>query len=146
MRIDPRIAMTLRQIMLMNLVFSAFKQLRPTANRYYAGVQLSQCRPRFHSAFKVMMAGPVTGLIVQPIIGALSDRNLVNGLGRRRPYFLIGAIGCSLCLFLFPHVTALWMAVLLLWMLDISNNTAMEPYCKAFIADTYRNASSPPVF
>ena len=81
------------------------------------------------------MAGPVTGLIVQPIIGAMSDRTWVPGLGRRRPYFLIGAIGCSLCLFLFPHVTALWMAVLLLWLLDISNNTAMEPF-RAFIADT----------
>ena len=80
------------------------------------------------------MAGPITGLLVQPLIGALSDRTWVNGLGRRRPYFLIGAIGCSICLFFYPHVTALWMAVLLLWLLDISNNTAMEPY-RAFIAD-----------
>jgi maltose/moltooligosaccharide transporter len=54
--------------------------------------------------------------------------------GRRRPFFLIGAIGCSICLFLFPYAAAIWMAVLLLWLLDISNNTAMEPY-RAFIAD-----------
>ncbi|MDO4904148.1 MAG: MFS transporter [Lautropia sp.] len=80
------------------------------------------------------LAGPVTGLIVQPLIGALSDRTWLPGLGRRRPYFLIGAIGCSITLFLYPHSTALWMAVLLLWLLDASNNTAMEPY-RAFIAD-----------
>ena len=55
-------------------------------------------------------------------------------MGRRKPFFLIGAVGCSICLFLFPFVTALWMAVLLLWLLDASNNTAMEPY-RAFIAD-----------
>ena len=81
------------------------------------------------------MAGPITGLLVQPLIGAMSDRTWIPGLGRRRPYFLLGAIGCSLCLFFYPHVTALWVAVLLLWLLDISNNTAMEPF-RAFIADT----------
>jgi maltose/moltooligosaccharide transporter len=55
-------------------------------------------------------------------------------VGPRKPYFLIGAIGCSICLFLFPFVAAIWTAVLLLWILDASNNTAMEPY-RAFIAD-----------
>ena len=80
------------------------------------------------------LAGPITGLLVQPMIGALSDRTWSPRWGRRKPFFLIGAIGCSICLFLFPFVAAVWMAVLLLWLLDISNNTAMEPY-RAFIAD-----------
>lgn len=80
------------------------------------------------------LAGPVTGLLIQPIIGALSDRTWHPRWGRRKPYFLIGAIFCSLCLFLFPFSRALWMAVGLLWILDAANNTAMEPY-RAFIAD-----------
>ena len=80
------------------------------------------------------MAGPVTGLIIQPIIGAMSDWTWSPRWGRRKPYFLIGALGCSICLFFYPFCTALWMAVLLLWLLDASNNTAMEPY-RAFIAD-----------
>jgi maltose/moltooligosaccharide transporter len=80
------------------------------------------------------LAGPVTGLMIQPLIGALSDRTWSPRWGRRKPYFLVGAFGCAICLFLFPFVAALWMAVLLLWLLDASNNTAMEPY-RAFIAD-----------
>jgi maltose/moltooligosaccharide transporter len=80
------------------------------------------------------LAGPITGLLLQPLIGALSDRTWSPRYGRRKPFFLIGAIGCSICLFLFPFVTAVWMAVILLWLLDASNNTAMEPY-RAFIAD-----------
>ena len=144
MKIDPRIAMTLRQIMLMNFGFFGIQ--------YSFGLQQTAITPVFSflnadpgSIPLLHMAGPVTGLIVQPIIGALSDRTWVNGLGRRRPYFLIGAIGCSLCLFLYQHVTALWMAVLLLWMLDISNNTAMEPY-RAFIADTLPERQQPTGF
>lgn len=80
------------------------------------------------------LAGPMTGLLIQPLIGALSDKTWSPRWGRRKPYFLLGAIGCSLCLFLFPFSRALWMAVGLLWILDASNNTAMEPY-RAFIAD-----------
>jgi maltose/moltooligosaccharide transporter len=80
------------------------------------------------------LAGPITGLFIQPFIGALSDRTWSPRWGRRKPFFLIGAIGCSVCLFLFPFVAAVWMAALLLWLLDASNNTAMEPY-RAFIAD-----------
>jgi maltose/moltooligosaccharide transporter len=68
------------------------------------------------------------------MIGALSDRTWSDRWGRRKPYFLLGAIGCMLFLFLFPWVTALWLAVVFLWLLDISNNTAMEPY-RAFISD-----------
>ena len=134
MSIDSqRLAMTFRQIVLMNFGFFGIQ--------YSFGLQQTAINPIFsffyadHGQLPILnMAGPITGLLVQPLIGALSDRTWVNGLGRRRPYFLIGAIGCSICLFFYPHVTALWMAVLLLWLLDISNNTAMEPY-RAFIAD-----------
>lgn len=80
------------------------------------------------------LAGPMTGLIIQPIIGALSDKTWSPKFGRRKPYFMIGAMLCSLCLFLYPFSSALWMAVGLLWVLDAANNTAMEPY-RAFIAD-----------
>jgi maltose/moltooligosaccharide transporter len=80
------------------------------------------------------LAGPMTGLLIQPIIGALSDKTWHPRWGRRKPYFLIGAVFCSLCLFAFPFSRALWMAVGLLWILDAANNTAMEPY-RAFIAD-----------
>lgn len=80
------------------------------------------------------LAGPMTGLLIQPIIGALSDQTWHPRWGRRKPYFLIGAICCSLCLFFFPYSRALWMAAGLLWVLDAANNTAMEPY-RAFIAD-----------
>jgi len=80
------------------------------------------------------LAGPVTGLLIQPLIGAMSDRTWSPRWGRRKPYFLIGALGCSICLFLFPFCRELWMAAGLLWILDAANNTAMEPY-RAFIAD-----------
>jgi maltose/moltooligosaccharide transporter len=80
------------------------------------------------------LAGPLTGLIIQPIIGALSDKTWHPKYGRRKPYFFIGAILCSIALFFFPFSSALWMAVGLLWILDIGNNTAMEPY-RAFVAD-----------
>jgi len=80
------------------------------------------------------LAGPMTGLLIQPIIGAMSDKTWSPRFGRRKPYFMIGAILCSLCLFLYPFSSSLWMAVGLLWILDAANNTAMEPY-RAFIAD-----------
>ncbi len=80
------------------------------------------------------LAGPMTGLLVQPLIGALSDRTWHPRLGRRKPYFLIGAILCSLALFAFPFSSSIWMAAGLLWILDAGNNTAMEPY-RAFVAD-----------
>jgi maltose/moltooligosaccharide transporter len=81
------------------------------------------------------LAGPVTGLLIQPIIGAMSDKTWSPRWGRRKPYFLIGAIICSIGLFLFPFSSTLWMAAGLLWLLDVGNNTAMEPY-RAFVADT----------
>jgi maltose/moltooligosaccharide transporter len=80
------------------------------------------------------LAGPMTGLLIQPVIGAMSDKTWHPRWGRRKPYFLIGAIFCSLCLFAFPFSSALWMAAGLLWILDAANNTAMEPY-RAFVAD-----------
>ncbi len=80
------------------------------------------------------LAGPVTGLLVQPLIGAMSDRTWSPRWGRRKPYFLVGAIGCMIFLFLYPFVAVLWLAVVFLWLLDVSNNTAMEPY-RAFISD-----------
>ncbi len=79
------------------------------------------------------LAGPVTGLLVQPIIGSMSDRTW-NRLGRRRPYFLIGAIFASIALFFMPDSPTLWMAAGLLWILDASINVSMEPF-RAFVAD-----------
>src|SRR5271166_6664501 len=79
------------------------------------------------------LAGPVTGLIVQPIIGSMSDRTW-NRLGRRRPYFLVGAILSSIALFFMPDSPALWVAAGLLWILDASINVSMEPF-RAFVAD-----------
>jgi len=79
------------------------------------------------------LAGPMTGLIIQPIIGSMSDRTW-NRLGRRRPYFLIGAILSSVALFFMPDSSALWMAASLLWILDASINVSMEPF-RAFVAD-----------
>jgi maltose/moltooligosaccharide transporter len=80
------------------------------------------------------LAGPVTGLLIQPIIGAISDKTWTPRWGRRKPFFLIGAIIASLCLFAFPFSPTLWFAVGLLWILDAGNNTAMEPY-RAFVGD-----------
>lgn len=79
------------------------------------------------------LAAPLTGLIVQPIIGHSSDRTW-GRLGRRRPYFLTGALLSSAALTLMPRVTALWMAAGLLWILDASINISMEPF-RAFVAD-----------
>ena len=79
------------------------------------------------------LAGPMTGLLVQPIIGAMSDRTS-SRYGRRTPYFLIGAIICSISLFLMPYSSTLWMAASLLWILDAGNNITMEPY-RAYVAD-----------
>lgn len=125
--------LTLQQIILMNFGFFGIQ--------YSFGLQQTAINPIFsflnanpEELPLLNLAGPMTGLIIQPLIGAMSDRTWSPRWGRRKPYFLIGALGCSLCLFAYPFSTALWMAVLLLWLLDASNNTAMEPY-RAFIAD-----------
>ena len=80
------------------------------------------------------IAAPVTGLIVQPIIGYLSDNTWHSRLGRRKPYFLIGAIFSSVALFFAPYSTTLWMAAGSLWILDASINISMEPF-RALVAD-----------
>lgn len=80
------------------------------------------------------LAAPMTGLIVQPIIGYMSDRTWHPKLGRRRPYFLVGAILSSLALFVMPNAPVIWMAAGTLWILDSCINISMEPF-RAFVAD-----------
>ena len=80
------------------------------------------------------LAAPLTGLLVQPVIGHLSDRTWSPRFGRRRPFFMIGAILSSIALMIMPQVSALWMAAGLLWILDASINVSMEPF-RAFVAD-----------
>ncbi|MFZ9220541.1 MAG: MFS transporter, partial [Sediminibacterium sp.] len=80
------------------------------------------------------LAAPMTGLIVQPIIGYLSDRTWHPKLGRRRPFFLVGAILSSALLFVMPNSSTVWMAAGVLWILDSSINVTMEPF-RAFVAD-----------
>ena len=79
------------------------------------------------------LAGPVTGLLVQPVIGAMSDRT-TSRHGRRTPYFLVGALACSLGLLAMPFSPTLWFAASVLWILDAANNTTMEPY-RAYVSD-----------
>lgn len=80
------------------------------------------------------IAAPLTGLIMQPVIGHLSDKTWSPKWGRRRPFFLIGAILASVALIFFPNVWALWMAAIMLWLLDASINISMEPF-RAFVGD-----------
>ena len=80
------------------------------------------------------LAAPVTGLLVQPIIGYYSDRTWHKKWGRRRPFFAVGAILATIALFMMPNSTALWMAVIMLWLMDASINISMEPF-RAFVGD-----------
>lgn len=120
--------------------------------QYSFGLQQSAVNPIYdmlgaspHEIPMLNLAGPVTGLLVQPVIGALSDKTWSPRFGRRKPYFFIGAILCSLALFLYPFSSSLWMAAGLLWILDAGNNTAMEPY-RAFIADKLDATQQPTGF
>ncbi|WP_300543634.1 MFS transporter [Maricaulis sp.] len=79
------------------------------------------------------LAAPLTGLLVQPIIGYFSDRTW-TGLGRRRPYFLAGAILTTAALLIMPNSPVLWLAAIMLWLLDASINISMEPF-RAFVGD-----------
>ena len=80
------------------------------------------------------LAAPVTGLLVQPIIGYLSDNTWHPFWGRRRPFFFMGAVLASIALFLMPNSVVLWMAVAVLWLMDASINISMEPF-RAFVGD-----------
>ena len=80
------------------------------------------------------LAAPVTGLLIQPIVGYLSDNTWHPKWGRRRPFFFIGAVLAAIALFLMPNSTALWMAVAVLWMMDAAINVSMEPF-RAFVGD-----------
>jgi maltose/moltooligosaccharide transporter len=82
----------------------------------------------------LFLAAPLTGLLVQPVIGYLSDRTWHPRWGRRRPYFFVGAVLSSIALILMPHSSVLWMAAGLLWVMDVFGNVAMEPF-RAFVAD-----------
>ena len=104
------------------------------------GLQLANMSPIYRylgaeesSLPYLWLAGPITGLLVQPIIGSMSDRTW-NRLGRRRPYFLVGAMLASTALFCMPNSSTVWMAAGLLWILDASINITMEPF-RAFVAD-----------
>ena len=129
---SPKPRLSLLRIIEMNLGFLGLQ--------FSFGLQQSNMGPiyGFLGADEATMpllwlAGPMTGLLVQPIVGAMSDRT-VTRYGRRTPYFLIGAILCSLCLFAMPYSPALWVAASLLWVLDAANNITMEPY-RAFVSD-----------
>lgn len=124
--------MTFWQIVNMNIGFFGIQ--------FSFGLQQSSMSPIYKylgadeaSLPYLWLAGPVTGLLVQPLIGAMSDRT-VSRWGRRTPYFLIGAILCSLGLLAMPYSPTLWMAAGLLWILDSANNVTMEPY-RAFVSD-----------
>ncbi len=80
------------------------------------------------------LAAPVTGLLVQPVIGYMSDNTWHPKWGRRRPFFFIGAFLAAIALFLMPNSSALWMAVAVLWMMDAAINVSMEPF-RAFVGD-----------
>lgn len=108
--------------------------------QYGFGLQQANLSPIFRyldadeSKLPVLwLAGPITGLLIQPIIGAISDGTWTR-FGRRKPFFLIGALVGSVAVLLMPYSSVLWMAVGLFWILDASMNTAMEPY-RAMVGD-----------
>ena len=116
--------------------------------QYSFGLQPSNMSPIYnylgadHASLPYLwLAGPVTGLVLQPIVGAVSDRT-VTRWGRRMPFMLAGALVCSVCLLTMPFSVALWMAVCLLWLLDGANNVAMEPY-RALVSDVLRTEQRP---
>jgi maltose/moltooligosaccharide transporter len=140
----PKPHLTFSQIINMNVGFFGIQ--------YSFGLQQSAVNPIYDFLGAkpdeipwLNLAGPVTGLVIQPIIGALSDKTWHPRFGRRKPYFFIGALMCSICLFFFPFSSSLWMAAGLLWILDAGNNTAMEPY-RAFIADKLNDDQRPTGF
>ena len=136
----PQPRLSLARIVSMNLGFLGLQ--------FSFGLQQSNMGPiyRYLGASEatlplLWLAGPMTGLLIQPIIGAMSDRT-VSRWGRRTPYFLIGAVLCSLCLFAMPYSRALWIAASLLWVLDAANNVTMEPY-RAYVSDRLEPTQRP---
>ncbi len=124
--------LSLRQIIHMNIGFFGIQ--------FSFGLQQSNMSPIYQylganeAELPILwLAGPMTGLLVQPIIGAMSDRT-DSKYGRRTPYFLIGAVLCTLGLLLMPFSPTLWFAAGLLWILDAANNVTMEPY-RAYVND-----------
>jgi maltose/moltooligosaccharide transporter len=124
--------LSLWQIMQMNLGFLGLQ--------YSFGLQQSNMAPIYsylgaqESELPMLqLAGPITGLLLQPLIGAMSDRT-ASRWGRRTPYFVIGAVMCSLGLLFMPLSSSILMAVCMLWILDAGNNTTMEPY-RAYVKD-----------
>ncbi|MFL0297491.1 MFS transporter [Aquirufa novilacunae] len=137
-------SLSFRQIVNMNVGFFGIQ--------YSFGLQQSAVNPIYDFLGAspdeiplLNLAGPVTGLLIQPFIGALSDSTWHPKWGRRKPFFFIGALLCSICLLLYPFSSSLWMAASLLWILDAGNNTAMEPY-RAFVADKLNDEQQPTGF
>ena len=110
-------------------------------NSFGFGIVFSAVNPLFlfigadpHDLPILNIAGPITGLIIQPLIGATSDKTWSDRWGRRKPYIVGGALLAAVILIIFPFVGVLWAAVVCLWLLDIGNNTTAEPY-RAFLSD-----------
>lgn len=119
--------------------------------QYGFGLQQANLSPIFsyHGAAEhelpiLWLAGPVTGLIIQPLIGAISDRTWTS-FGRRKPFFLWGALIGSVAVMFMPYVPELWMVVGLFWILDAAMNTAMEPY-RAMVGDMVNKKQQPFAF
>jgi maltose/moltooligosaccharide transporter len=130
---EPKPLMTGRALLMMNLGFFGVQ--------FSFGLTQSAVNPLFlligadpEQLPILNLAGPITGLLIQPLIGAISDRTWHPRWGRRRPFITGGAILCAIILFAFPFVGVLWVGVLCFWLLDAGNNTSMEPY-RAFISD-----------
>lgn len=129
--IKPKLALT--QIINMSVGFFGI-QFGWDLQRANMGVIYSNLGADADKIPYLFLAAPLTGLLIQPVIGYLSDRTWHPKFGRRRPYFFIGALLSSIALVAMPHSSALWMAAGLLWVLDVFGNVAMEPF-RAFVAD-----------
>lgn len=125
--------MTSRNIFMMNAGFFgvqfSFALTQTAVNPLFSAMGAEA-----HDLPLLNLAGPMTGLLIQPVIGAMSDRTWSPRWGRRRPYVLAGAVVMILLCLVFPFISILWLGVLALWLLDAGNNTSMEPY-RALISD-----------
>jgi maltose/moltooligosaccharide transporter len=132
-QVDRKPLMTGNELLVMNLGFFgvqfSFGLTQTAVNPLFVAIGASPDQLPI-----LNLAGPITGLLIQPMIGAISDRTWSPRWGRRRPFITCGAILCAVILALFPFVGALWLGVICFWLLDAGNNTSMEPY-RAFISD-----------